>query len=986
MVNFFRKNKNRIMDKANSNHIDYNKLFHKQTFDDLYNNHPDSVFRLDIQGNVINFNAATRNIFGYSDKEVYKNFSDNFSEESQSSREHFFREALRGVAQNYEAVIVHKKGHHVDVDITYIPILNQELGVIGVYGIAKDITSNKDTEKELIKIRNSLEMAQRLAKIGSWDYDILEDKVYWSEQLYQLLGIKHEKDFVPSANKILHFLHPDDREYYKLKFENAINNKQGYDMEYRFLLKDETVIYVHDQAKLITDSNQNPFRVIGTIQDISERKRAEIELKESEARFKNIYDNLEVGIWSFDVLKKSFILVSQGVEILSGVPSSSFTTLADWIAIIHPDDQNEFVSRQPKLSQGNTLYHEYRIVQENGEIIWVQDQTIPVLNKENKLFRIDGIITNVTSYKESEKIIKHLAYHDYLTDLPNQRMLDETIESLLRQSLNGNTSLALLNLNVDRFKAINDTLGHKIGDSLLKEFAKRISLILPNDTLFSRISGDEFAILLWNYEPGYPIQLTETIMDVVKEAFSVDEFELFVTTSVGIIQYPEDADTANALRRNASAALHRARDKGRNTYQIYAPSLNVAAYKLYTMEKDLRKSIAAKELFLVFQPRVEANTGKIVSAEALVRWEHSDWGVISPKEFIPLAEESGFISEIGDWVMEQVCMYIVRWEHKGLPSVPISINISAQSFLRNDWLAIIKKILNKSKVDPALIELEITESSLIHYQETISEGLQTLKALGVRIALDDFGTGYSSLSYLKDYPIDTIKIDKSFIDNIVDDVSDQTIISAVIQLAKGLKKRVVAEGVETAIQLEILKGYHCHEIQGYLFSKPLPDHEFQTVLQSKVLQPNSSNVLEENILQHKSAISFTFPLSAVMSLISIKGKNVQLGKTKVLVEKVTPVQLRFLSTINLPVRDDFIYHFTTTILGDELFLKGYIVWSQEVDNLYEYELVFIFEENENVKLERLFPKLSRLLAKNPILPNSDFVTEDKVQYLKLINN
>jgi diguanylate cyclase (GGDEF)-like protein len=468
----------------------------------------------------------------------------------------------------------------------------------------------------------------------------------------------------------------------------------------------------------------------------------------------------------------------------------------------------------------------------------VQDQTIPVIDHHGKLIRIDGIVSNITDQKEKEYKIKQLAYHDDISELPNRRMFDKKVKSLIESSNNNKQIFTFLKLNIDRFKNINTSLGHRIANNLLKQFGERIKNLLPESSLLARISGDYFGILLWDYhQSDAPEALAKSVIESMKQPFFVGDYELFVTTSIGISTFPSNGENIVELEKCAELALSHAKEIGINNYQLYSPSLAIKSNKLYSLEKDLRKAIENEELILHFQPRVEPNTEKIVGAEALIRWEHPVMGLVSPNEFIPLAEEIGFIDTIGDWVIKQVCQSINKWKKKGVKIVPISINISAQRFLKSDWKKFIHIILEETNMNPSMLELEITETTLIRHEEAVYSAIQFLKELGIKIALDDFGTGYSSLTHLRQYPIDTIKIDKSFIDNITKEESEAVIAKSILYLSKGLNINVVAEGVETIEQLTFLKEHECKEIQGYIFSKPVSEKEFLRLLNIIQLKP-----------------------------------------------------------------------------------------------------------------------------------------------------
>ncbi|UHA60072.1 EAL domain-containing protein [Metabacillus litoralis] len=926
-----------------------------------YDDYPKPVFQLDNYGKFTYCNKALIELIGYTKRYIYRYFNTFISDEYQGKMEHHFIEALNGLPQCFYSKLHPKNRDTLEIEVHLIPVTDEEK-VSKVYGIIIDISELKDIQIEFTKIRNSLEMAQILAKIGSWEYNVATDQVSWSDQLLNLLNIQINSNFTPSIGKMIHFVHPDDRKQYSDKLQQSIQNMEGFHIDYRLSLNNTSEIYVREQARVINDSNGQPIKIIGTIQDISEQKKVELEIRESEKMLTDLYNNLEAGIWTYDIDKNRFIKFSKGIEMITGYKITDFEHFETWISIIHPDDLSIFNEQIKVLNQGKSLHHEYRIIGKNGEVIWIRAQAIPTLNEIGDLKLVMGIITDITASKNAELQIKYLAYHDYLTQLPNKRLIDDKLTELIRMNNRGEKrKFALLHLNLDRFKAVNDILGHEVGDKVLVKFSHLIKTILPTNTTFSRIGGDEFYILIWDYkEETYPSTLARKIIESLKKPIFISNIELFITTSIGISRYLADSKTENELRNNANTALKRAKLKGKNTYELHFPSSSISTYRLYVLERDLWKAIDNRELFLEFHPKVKANSGELVGAEALVRWKHPEWGIISPKDFIPLAEESGLILQIGDWVINEVCMFINRWNQKGLNLVPISINISTQRFLRNDWVDFIKSVISNGKVNPQLLEFEITETSLLHYQkETISD-LTFLRKIGVKIALDDFGTGYSSLSYLKQFPIDTIKIDKSFIDKINSDLVNQAIIKSIIQLASDLNKNVVAEGVESIEQLVYLKKQNCPEIQGFLYSKPLSEHDFQLVLQKKFLHPI---IKDQELVMDETFFTLDFPLAAEVRLISINKKDINIGSTKVLIEKIAPDRLRFFSNINLPVRKDFVYNLKIVIDGQEFSYNGYIIQKQAIYEVYEYTLLLI-DVGEFKNLSYLLSLLKELLEKS----------------------
>jgi diguanylate cyclase (GGDEF)-like protein/PAS domain S-box-containing protein len=440
-------------------------------------------------------------------------------------------------------------------------------------------------------------------------------------------------------------------------------------------------------------------------------------------------------------------------------------------------------------------------------------------------------IRDITKKKHDQEKITHMAYYDSLTDLPNRRLFNEQLTSMLNKARQTNKPLAMMYLDMDRFKYINDSLGHIVGDKLLQEISKRLSASARAHDVVARLGGDEFNILLPDTDRESALEIAESILEDYKEPFFIDNYELFITTSIGISVFPYDGEDAQVLMRNADAALYRAKEQGKNRYKVFHSGMNIQSYKNFILRNDLRKAIEREELTLVYQPRVDIETGEVRNAEALLRWNHPTWGTVSPAEFIPLAEESGDIIEIGEWVLKSVCLQYKAWQLAGFSPIQISVNFSAQQFLQKDLVGNIEQILTETGLSPEWLEIEITESTILGNEEIITRTLNQLRKWGIRISIDDFGTGYSSLSYLMHFPVHSIKIDRSFIRDISKEANiSQTLISSIISLAHGLNMSVVAEGVETEEQLDFLKEYRCDEAQGYLYSPPVPAAEFEAFL------------------------------------------------------------------------------------------------------------------------------------------------------------
>ncbi len=460
----------------------------------------------------------------------------------------------------------------------------------------------------------------------------------------------------------------------------------------------------------------------------------------------------------------------------------------------------------------------------------------------------------ITERKTAEERISHMAYYDSLTGLPNRHLLQDRLNMSISQYERHEQITAILFLDIDNFKRINDTLGHSTGDFLLKGVADRLNdCIRATDTLsrkiiynneestVSRLGGDEYTILASNIKnPRDAARVAQRVMSEISQPFAIGDNELYITVSMGIAICPNDGKDVDTLLKNADTAMYHAKSKGKNNFQFYEESMNALLRKRLELEGDLRKAIHGDELLLHYQPRIDTHTGHISSMEALVRWERPGKGLVSPDEFIPVAEDTGLIVPLGEWVLKSACMQNKKWQDAGLPPISMSVNISGKQFQEDNFLKKISTIIEESSLNPKWLELEITENVLMHHAQITAEILHEIKEMGIRLSMDDFGTGYSSFNYLKSFPLDIIKIDKSFIDEIPQNPNDATIVNAIISMAHNLNLHVVAEGVELEQQQIFLRDHGCDEIQGYYYSKPLPVKDFAELLEKSVHTPFES--------------------------------------------------------------------------------------------------------------------------------------------------
>ncbi|MCE5180864.1 MAG: EAL domain-containing protein [Betaproteobacteria bacterium] len=497
-------------------------------------------------------------------------------------------------------------------------------------------------------------------------------------------------------------------------------------------------------------------------------------------------------------------------------------------------DQEFYRKMQAELAENGCWQGEIWNRRKDGEIYpeWLSMSTVK--NREGEITNYVAIFSDITERKASEDHVRHLAHHDALTNLPNRMLLLERLGHALVHAHRQGSLVVVMFLDLDRFKIINDTLGHAVGDQLLKVIAGRLAECVREDDTVARLGGDEFIILL---EDVVSIQsvagVAQKLIHALETPVVMDHQEMFVTTSIGISVYPDDGDSADALIQHADTAMYRAKERGRNNYQFFTADMNARAFERLAMENSLRHALERNEFLLHYQPQVDTKTRRITGMEALLRWQHPDFGLVSPAQFIPIAEETGLIVQIGEWALRAACFQNKAWQDAGLPRLHVAVNLSARQFKQSGLVKMVSRALEDSGLEPAYLEIEITESIAMEHADDTIATLHELKAMGVQISMDDFGTGHSSLSYLMRFPIDTLKIDQSFIQNLTSDSGDSrddAIAAAITTMARSMKMKVVSEGVETKEQMSFLRDHDRQEVQGYYFSQPLPAEAFSELL------------------------------------------------------------------------------------------------------------------------------------------------------------
>lgn len=625
---------------------------------------------------------------------------------------------------------------------------------------------------------------------------------------------------------------PEDRKMVRALIEEAAKERRHFEVEYRIVQKNGNIIWVCERGHAVYNASGKPQAIEGFIQNISHRKEVEQSLHDAELKYRSIFENATEGIFQTSP-NGNYLIVNPALARIYGYNSPDDLIQAlnniQQQLYVDPNRRDDFV----KAMQDHKVVQNFEslVYRKDGSTIWISENARLVHDKQGNLLYYEGTVEDITAQKNHANDIEYQATHDNLTGLPNRYMLSSRLKKYMSFADHYNTKIAVAFIDLDHFKLINDTMGHEVGDQLLLIMSKRLTNCVREIDTVARLGGDEFVILFTNITSVNEIKpCMERVLSAIASPCEINELDYTVSCSVGLSVYPDDGKEASTLLKNADSAMYKAKKSGRNNFQIYTPAINEALTERVTMEYRLRGAIEQNEFILHYQPKVDFTTGLICGAEALIRWQPPNEELVSPLKFIPIAEETGLIDQIGEWVIIEACKKIKYLKDKLGLSIPIAVNVSPKQFSQPNLASSIKKILDDIGITPEHLELEITESTLTDDAEKFITALNSLKHIGVKLAIDDFGTGYSSLAYLKDFPADRLKIDKTFVHNLEKDIANIAIIKAIIALGQSLGMKVIAEGVETDYQYELLENIGCNELQGYYFSKPLPENEFETLL------------------------------------------------------------------------------------------------------------------------------------------------------------
>lgn len=808
----------------------------QQRLEELSHHSRTIAWEVDCDGKYTYVSDVVYDVLGYTQKEILGTYF--YDLHPLEGREEFKNAAFELIKRkdsfsNVKNCAEHRDGSTVWLMTNGLPLLAPDGRLLGYRGNDTDITEWKKAEDEILESRNLLHTI----------IDTIPIRVFWKNKYLRYMGcntlfaqdagLESPSDIIGKDDYQLGW--KDQAEMYRADDRAVIESGESklfYEEDQT--TPDGTTIWLSTSKIPLKNQDGSVLGVVGIYEDITKKKEMEDHLLLNAKMLNDAQHLAHMGSWGLDLINDTLVWSEEVFRIFEQDSEHFIPSYSAFSNLIHPDDR-EFVNNAYMTSLSSQQPYEvtHRLLMSDGRIKWVHESGVSTFDEQGKPLRSIGTVQDISERKSAEEEINRLAFFDVLTQLPNKTLFINRLKQMQELYTANHQYGALLFIDLDHFKTLNDTLGHAIGDTLLKQSAKRLIECVRDGDTVARLGGDEFVILLANvgkdekYAATVSEQIAKKILSSLNQPYLLDGITYQSTASMGITLFHGDSISCDELMKQADLAMYQSKEMGRNSLSFFDPEMESSLKERSMLEEEMRRGIEEEQFVLYYQPQVY-NNGSVYGAEALVRWNHPTRGFISPLEFIPLAEETGLIIPLGEWILKTACQQIKQWSHqKGFDELSISVNVSARQFNQNGFVDLVIKTINHYSIDPKLLKLELTESLLVQNIENVIEKMENLKEYGVSFSLDDFGTGYSSLAYLKRLPLDQLKIDQGFVRDILSDTNDTIICKSTIALAHSMGLSVIAEGVETKEQLEMLKSFGCGAYQGYYFSRPLIIESFE---------------------------------------------------------------------------------------------------------------------------------------------------------------
>lgn len=855
--------------------------------------HSDTIISINLEGEIYDFNQKTLLIFGYP-KEIFPCSFEKFIHPNDAKETWLrFENALQGHTEHYSCRVRHNDGHYLWTEITNIPIYEKNM-IVGVYGVVRDVSHIEKMRQALSTLESTTKLTEETQGTIHLSFSESGALLKFSSSLQDLLGEKQDFKQLTSKKMIEKWIHPDDKEsLFEYIAKVKLDNQNLPAIEIRVRHSKLGYQDVLCKCAVLHATKNDEVTVNCVLHNFSDAKKMEKELDVQKDRLLHVFSIAKNAIFTVNVDTKQVEIFTKEYEFLFNISKTEIeNSYFLWEERLHPKDKSDVLLAYSRAIKGEVLDIEYRYLIGKGQYKWIEERLVPERNHENRTTHLQILANDITVIKEQEEQIWDLVMHDGLSGLPNRSLLIQTMEQWMQK----HDCFAVASISFNEISKVNETFGYEMGDKWIKQMAEILADRIPANSFLGHLYGDEFLVLLPNVKDENEIQrILQPIFALSRTKIEVSPYEWYPKLTIGVSRYPLDSKAPTELLRFANLALSRLTHLIRGGVEVYASTENIDSYRNFQLSKHLRTAVKDKELFLEFQPKVDSWSGAIVGAEALVRWQHPDWGRISPGQFIPLSEENETHLEITDWVLEEVCKILSNWNKEQKKVIPISINISPKRLMHGNFDEKVIQMIRKYKISPEWIEVEILETDVLGENVKIQEALTNLSKHKIKISLDDFGSGYSSIAYLQKFPIHTLKIDRQFSILVDTDKKTQSLVRSILFMAEEFGLQVVAEGVDKLEQLEVLRKMNCGIIQGFLFSRPVALHVLEKQIADKVIL--ISHELEQSE-------DYSQALKAEITISYFQGKTIKVGNAPILITSIVYQQIKFISTMRLPVSDE----------------------------------------------------------------------------------